>query len=234
MNVLAILCHPDDMEITCGGTLIKCVKRGDNVTVLHVANGNMGHAVIMPPELRDIRTKEAERAGELAGFKVINGDIGDLLVDSSDRAQIDMVVGVIREAKPDFIITHDPDDYHSDHTEVTKLVINASFSASCPHYRMDLGEAVKVTPIFFCETSNAVNKICTEYVDITDEFDLKMKMFECHESQLKWLRDHDGVDTVADETIKAKFRGLQCGVKYAEGFTQYIAAQRLVPYRLLP
>ena len=36
MKVLAITCHPDDMEIGCGGTLIKCIKRGDTVTVCHV------------------------------------------------------------------------------------------------------------------------------------------------------------------------------------------------------
>lgn len=51
MNVLAIGCHPDDIEISCCGTLAKCVKRGDNVTVCHVANGNMGHEIISPDEL---------------------------------------------------------------------------------------------------------------------------------------------------------------------------------------
>ena len=55
MNVLAIGCHPDDIEINCAGTLAKCVKRGDNVTVCHVCNGDMGHVVIEPEELRKIK-----------------------------------------------------------------------------------------------------------------------------------------------------------------------------------
>ena len=63
MNILAIGCHPDDVEINCVGTLIRCVQRGDNVTVCHFCNGNMGHEVIMPDELREIRTAEAEKAG---------------------------------------------------------------------------------------------------------------------------------------------------------------------------
>ena len=42
MNVLAIGCHPDDIEIGCAGTLAKCAARGDTVTVCHVANGNLG------------------------------------------------------------------------------------------------------------------------------------------------------------------------------------------------
>ena len=64
MNVLAIGCHPDDIEIACCGTLAKCVKRGDKVTVCHVANGNMGHEIIPPDELREIRAKEAKASNE--------------------------------------------------------------------------------------------------------------------------------------------------------------------------
>ena len=81
MNVLAIGCHPDDIEISCSGTLAKCVKRGDKVTVCHVANGNMGHEVIMPDELREIRLNEAIRSSTSAGFEVMTIDVGDLLVD---------------------------------------------------------------------------------------------------------------------------------------------------------
>ena len=68
MNVLAIGCHPDDIEIGCSGTLAKCVKRGDNVTVCHIANGNMGHEIIPSDELREMRAKEAKKAGSLVGI----------------------------------------------------------------------------------------------------------------------------------------------------------------------
>ena len=70
MNILAIGCHPDDVEINCVGTLIRCVQRGDNVTVCHFCNGNMGHEVIMPDELRLIRAAEAEKAGRLPESKL--------------------------------------------------------------------------------------------------------------------------------------------------------------------
>ena len=46
MNVLAIGCHPDDLEINCGGTLAKCVKRGDKVTMVNLANGRAGHKIL--------------------------------------------------------------------------------------------------------------------------------------------------------------------------------------------
>ena len=63
MKVLAISCHPDDMEICCGGTLLRCVKRGDDVTVCHIANGNMGHIIIEKDKLGKLRIAEAKKAG---------------------------------------------------------------------------------------------------------------------------------------------------------------------------
>ena len=69
MNVLAIGCHPDDVECGCSGTLAKCVKRGDKVIVCHASTGNLGHVVIPPEELIKIRANEAKKAGALAGIE---------------------------------------------------------------------------------------------------------------------------------------------------------------------
>lgn len=67
MNILAVGCHPDDLEIGCEGTLAKYVRQGGKVTMCHVANGNRGHAVIMPEKLRSIRIDEAKNAGREIG-----------------------------------------------------------------------------------------------------------------------------------------------------------------------
>jgi LmbE family N-acetylglucosaminyl deacetylase len=74
----------------------------------------------------------------------------------------------------------------------------------------------------------------TEYVDITDEIDLKIEMLECHESQLKWMRDHDHIDFAEFVRTCSRFRGIQCGVQYAEAFRMAYNAFRIPPYRLLP
>ena len=234
MRVLAIMCHPDDMELSCGGTLLRCKKRGDEVFVCHCANGNMGHVVIMPDELRDIRRKEAQKASALGGFNIVTTDFGDLTVNPADIHQQLEVTRIIREVKPDFIITHSPTDYCSDHVGVNQLVFKASFDASCPHFHPELGEATDVTPIFYADNSDGINSVPTEYVDITDEMDLKEQMMACHESQLVWLKDHDGIDIIECQRTRAAFRGQQCGVKYAECFTQLLASQRLRTYRMLP
>ncbi len=234
MKVLAIGCHPDDIEVACAGTMAKYVKEGHEVTVCHVANGNMGHEIIMPDELRDMRAEEARSAGKLAGIKVITCDIGDLKLYSEDKTQRDKVVDVIRAEQPDVIITHDPDDYMPDHRAVSKLVFDASFTASCLHYETSVPGTAKITPIYFMDTLAGVNFMPEEYVDITDTVDLKMEMLECHVSQMKWMRDHDNIDFADFVKTCAKFRGLQCGVPYAEAFKKCYAWPKLVPTRLLP
>lgn len=234
MNVLVISCHPDDMEMNCAGTLIKCVKRGDKVTVCHVANGNLGHVIIEPDELRDIRAKEAKKSGALAGIEVVTCDIGDLLVYEGSREQRDKIVDVIRKAQPDFIITHSPNDYMPDHVAVSRLVFDASFAASVEHYKTSVLGTSEVTPIYYMDNDAGINFVPTEYVDITAEIDTKLEMLECHESQMKWMRDHDGIDFSEFVKTCSRYRGLQCGVQYAEGFTQCLAWPKIKPQRLLP
>ena len=234
MNVLAISCHPDDMEISCAGTLLRCKKRGDNVTVCHVANGNMGHMIIEPEELGKIRIGEAKAACELAGFNIVTLNIGDLLIDETNTEQHDNLVKIIRDVKPDFIITHGPNDYMRDHIATGKLAFAASFSASVPHYRPDLGEATPVTPIFYMENAGYIDCEPEYYVDITEEIETKLDMLACHQSQLVWLRDHDNVDVLETTRTKARFRGTQCGVTYAEGFRRLKADLRNPTKRFLP
>jgi LmbE family N-acetylglucosaminyl deacetylase len=112
MNVLAVGCHPDDLEIGCGGTLAKYAAQGSDVTMCHVANWNMGHVEIPPDDLRRIRGAEAEASGRALGAKEFVGlDVPDLQVDSKDERTVRKLVEIIRLVRPDVILTHNPDDY---------------------------------------------------------------------------------------------------------------------------
>lgn len=235
MNVLAIGCHPDDLEIGCGGTLARYAARGDTVVMCHVANGNMGHVVLQPDELRLMRTKEAEAAGRLLGaVEVINLDVGDLEVDSANAATADKLIGLVRTVKPDVIITHGPDDYMRDHVEVGRLVFDASFSSSVPHRLPDISVYGGIVPIYYMDTLAGVNFLPEEYVDISDTMDTKLNAVDCHQTQVKWMKDHDHIDFLDFVRTVNKFRGLQCGVKYAEGFRRCRTWPRLTTKRLLP
>ncbi len=234
MRILAIGAHPDDIEIACSGTLAKCVKRGDKVVVCHASSGNLGHVVIPPDELKVMRAEEAKRAGSLAGTEVIWGGFDDLEIFDNNKAARDKMVDVIRYADPDLIITHSPDDYMPDHTAVSRLVFDASFTATLPNYPSKRNNAAKLVPIFYMDTLAGVNFNPTVFVDITEEIDLKIKMLECHESQLVWMREHDGIDFADMVRTCSKYRGYQCGAGYAEGFRQCQVYLKGTTERLLP
>ncbi len=236
MNVLAVGCHPDDLEISCGGTLALYARRGHAVTMCHVANGDKGHVVVLPEELKRIRHGEAERSGRLlSAAEVVDLDVPDLLVDAKNEATVSLLVDVIRKCQPDVIITHHPEDYMRDHVEVSRLVFNASFSASVPHYYTGRADAYgKIPPIYYMDTLAGMGFLPTEYVDITETLDLKCQALECHESQLKWLMDHDGVDFLDFVRTTAKYRGFQSAAKYAEGFQRCMVYPRMTTGRLLP
>ena len=109
MRVLAVGCHPDDLEIACSGTLRKYAEQGADVYMCHVANGNLGHVVIEPGPLAEIRTKEAEAAGAIIGAKqVFNLNVGDMRVDSHDQDVIDAMADVVRFVRPDVIMSCGP------------------------------------------------------------------------------------------------------------------------------
>ena len=234
MRILAVGCHPDDVEIACSGTLAKCVKRGDTVIVCHASSGNLGHVVIPPDELRGIRAEEAKKAGKMAGIEVVWGGFDDLEIYDNNKESRDKVVDVIKKVNPDFIITHDPNDYMPDHTAVSRLVFDACFTATLPHYTTKVAGKAKLTPIYYMDTLTGVNFQPTEYVDVSPYIDKKLEMLNCHESQIVWMRDHDGIDFPDMVKTCCRYRGFQCGAEYAEGFRQCLVYLKGTTKRYLP
>lgn len=234
-TVLVISCHPDDVEIACAGTLLKCKERGDRVVVCHLSSGNLGHVVIPPDELRVMRANEAKRAGSLGGFEVMYGGFDDLEMYDNNKEARDKVVKIIKQVKPDFIITHDPDDYMPDHVATAKLAFDAAFTATLPNYHVEGAEgAAKMVPIYYMDTLCGVGFNPTEYVDVTPYIDKKLEMLECHESQIVWMRDHDHIDFPDMVRTCCRYRGFQCGADYAEGFKQCLVYLKGTTKRYLP
>lgn len=233
-TVLAITTHPDDMEINCAGTLLKCKERGDRVVVCHLCNGDLGHEIIQPEELARVRAGEAKRSGDLAGFEVIWGGFGDVDIYSDNKEARDKVVDVIRRVNPDFIITHDPNDYMPDHTATSRLVFDASFAATVPHYQSGVTGAARLVPIYYMDNLAGVNFVPTDFVDVSDHIEKKLEMLECHESQVVWMRDHDGIDFPDMVRTCCRYRGYQCGAAYAEAFRMCQAYLKGTTKKLLP
>ena len=233
-TVLAITTHPDDMEINCAGTLLKCKARGDRVVVCHLCNGDLGHEIIQPKELAEIRAEEARRSGRIGNFEVIWGGFGDVDIYADNKEARDKVVDVIRKINPDFIITHDPNDYMPDHVATSKLVFDASFAATVPHYRSMVDTSARLVPIYYMENLAGVNFVPTEFVDVSEHIDKKLAMLECHESQVVWMRDHDNIDFPDMVRTCCRYRGYQCGAEYAEAFRMCQAYLKGTTKRMLP
>jgi LmbE family N-acetylglucosaminyl deacetylase len=234
MIVLGIGCHPDDLEIGCGGTLAKYAKQGHKVFMCHIANGNMGHVVIEPPELRRIRTKEAEDAAKVLGAEALSIDVGDAMVEASDKEVRAKVMELIRHTGADVIITHNPSDYMRDHEQASDLACDASFTATLPHLGARSTHTTGFPPVFYMDTLAGINFIPTEYVNITGEIEQKLEALNCHASQVVWMKEHDGIDFLDFVRTCNKYRGLQSNCAYAEGFRQYAAWPRFRTERLLP
>ena len=234
MRVLAIGAHPDDMEIACAGTLLKCRARGDEVFVCHLSDGNQGHEIIEPDELGVIRCREAQNSGRLGDLIVMWGGFHDLEIYDNNKESRDKVVDIIKKVDPDFIITHDPNDYMPDHVATSKLVFDACFTATLPHYKTEVNGKTRLTPIYYMDSLAGVNFNPTEYVDVSEYVDKKLEMLNCHESQIVWMRDHDGIDFPDMVRTCCRYRGYQCGADYAEGFRQCQVYLKGTTKRLLP
>lgn len=234
MNILAVGCHPDDLELGCGGTLAKYVAQKNKVFMCMVASGNVGHRIIPSDELKTIRKNEAISSGNLIGAEVITLDTDDLFVRADDMKLRQKLVDVIRFTKPDIIITHPQEDYMDDHEETSRLVFEASMAATVNQYHTEYEYYPIITPIYYMEPIWGVHSLPEEYVDITDYMDMKMQMMSQHQSQVKWLMDHDKIDVLENCRIMARFRGIQTGVGFAEGFTSSKKFHKLTTTRYLP
>lgn len=234
MRVLAVGAHPDDLEILCGGTLARYVQQGHDVVMCHASRGDRGSFEHTSEEIASIRDGEAKRAAEICGAEHATLGLSDGEVNASDPEQRRLMVDLVRDSRPDVIITHAPGDYMSDHNEVSRLVFDCSFHATLPLFETGKPHHSLVTPLYYMDTVMGLGFQPTEFVDVSGVIETKAAMLEAHATQLTWLRDHDGVDVVEQMKAATRFRGLQCGVRYAEGFTPCLTWLRGTTRRLLP
>ena len=230
LRVLAVGAHPDDVEINCGGTLARYAVAGHHVMMGYATNGDKGHLEIPPAELAVIRERESRAAAAVIGAEVfwLNFPDGDLFYDRETRL---VFIDMLRQARPDIILTHFPEAYHPDHVATGQLVFGANYISGVPHVKTEHEAADRVAHMYYMDVHHDMRAEGAEYVDVTDVYDLKRKMLAAHESQLVWLRDHDGVDVLARMEARDRALGTECGVELAERFVPrgFRPTTRLLP-----
>ena len=240
VNVLAIGAHGDDLEMFCGGTLARCAQRGDHVTMCVVTDGR-GRPKGDPDQIAAIRHAEAQASADVIGAELAWLGIpdGGLVADEATRH---LFIELIRRTKPDVIITHPADDYHPDHRNTHQLTLDAAQVARTANYPSEYPPHRGEVPLAFMDAERGINFIPEEYVDISPVWEHKVAMLDCHVSQLMTAEYDPNFQMPAPElnefhyyiTALSSFRGLACNVRFAEGFRWWQAANRLVPYRILP
>lgn len=238
MNILAIGAHPDDVETSCGGTLAKYAKQGHKIFTATSTNGNVGSATLSMEEIAKIRKEEAKRAAAHIGAEYICLDYDDEMLFDSRETRL-AFINLVRYCKADIILTHSPKDYNPDH-ELTSKIIN-DIAVMIPVAKLVTKEKPydKIPMIAYFESELGLGFVPTEYVDITDTIETKMAMCREHKSQVQWMSDNykdalSGKDFLDDFYTIARYRGIQCGVQFAEGFQMAHNAYRVAPYRILP
>ncbi len=234
LRVMAIGAHPDDLEILCGGTLARYAAEGHTVVMCHVALGDRGSYEHSREEIAEIRDQEAGRAARMIGAEYMSLGIPDGELNASDPRQRAIVAEAVRAARPDVILAHSPHDYMTDHVEASRLALDASFLATLPLFETDSPHHKTVAALAYMETMTGNEFVPTEFVDISDHIETKLAMLGQHSSQLEWLAGHGGVDMLDQIRTVSRFRGLQCGVTYAEGFVPCNVWLRARPTRYLP
>ncbi len=233
-RVLAVGAHPDDVEILCAGTLARFAREGAAVSIMTVMNGDKGAFDIPPAELAEARRRECLAAAAVIGADWIGLEVPDGTLVWDHDLHVRMIQA-IQGVNPDVIITHSPNGYMSDHIETSKAVTNASFYSVCPQFCVEGQEPTDVVaPVYFMDTPTGVGFEPQEYVDISSTLEVKLGMYSKHESQHKYLSEREGIDFTDVIRTTAHFRGLQCGVEFAEAFRAYAVWPRLSCRRHLP
>lgn len=234
MNVLAVGAHPDDLEILCAGTLARFVRDGHSVVMCNVASGDKGSMTRTSQEIVAIRLAEARRAADLAGAEHRTLGVADTGIVATDEGQQLLMVELLRQVRPDLVITHHPEDYMGDHRQVSALVFDTTMTATLSLLETASPALDRVAPLYYMDTLAGIGFVPQEYVDITDTIELKLEMLAAHESQCGFLSEDGAVSIVDDVRAVARFRGIQAGVQYAEAFAQAHAWHRGTTRRMLP
>lgn len=194
MKILAIGAHPDDVEIGCGGLLLKFIKRGHEVYILILTHGEAGR------NLEGNRDKEAMASAKALGAKKLwFGEFADTkLIANGDL--VNSIEKIVKRTCPDLVLCHSISDEHHDHRAVGSTSI----------------EAARYVPnILSYENPQTKDFLPQVFTDISDVIEEKLRILSFFASQ----RDKEYLKSEAIKGL-AEYRALQSrlNIRSAEAF----------------
>jgi LmbE family N-acetylglucosaminyl deacetylase len=214
-NILVFSAHPDD-HLTCAGTLMLLKEKGFKIHEVVATKGEQGpwrekETNFEKNELQEKRSEEISEASKIIGIDSTSYlDLPDSRVEKNHET-VDKIVEIIREKRPDFVFTLNSKDYHTDHSEVSKMVTVGVERASWD-FMKEKGEPFKV-PIFLFSEGFYFGR-ADLVVDITDYVEKKEKVLAVYDSQI------NSAEKVLLQSMNS-YRGFFCreeNLRQAEAF----------------
>jgi len=201
MRVLAIGAHADDVELGCGGTLLKHRDAGDEITILVVTHSGYSSKNKNFIRTREIANAEGKRSANILEAQFICLEKDPLTLVPNEKFVLELEEEITR-IKPDRVYVHRLSDTHSDHAAVGCIALRAARKCDSVFlYRSN----------WYIMDNNSEDKY---YVDISDYIEQKKKLIAVFESEMKAV-NYSWIDFVTKQNCAA---GAKIGVEYAETF----------------
>jgi LmbE family N-acetylglucosaminyl deacetylase len=237
MNIVYVGAHQDD-EAHVLGTFLKYRRQGGHkLHLICTTNGDKGfsfdtetpYAVVAATRDREIR---AVAAGLGASYQCL-GAPDEFLYDTPEMRL--KLIDALRAVEADLVFTGWVDDYNLDHSITSTLVFQATLLTVIASMKTE-HPALKVTPkIFYGDPGPGFGFVGTHYVELDKEIvDEKVRLINCHESQMAIMREFAGVDYAESYRDLAQRVGARVGVPYAEAFRPCLASRRIPLANMLP
>lgn len=225
--VLAIGCHPDDIEEFCGGTLLLLKKSGFEINMVVMTLGQNGSKTLSAEEVSQVRDQEAKNSANLIGANYINLGLSDEKVEVKSENTLKLVE-IIRQINPLIVFTHPTIDYMSDHENTGKLVLEVLPAAKHKNYAQTDAPALETLPALYHWDMQNLKTSAGQYysvgtiVDISNVIEQKLQALGKHASQTGFLDQGETRGAIEKARLCGRIRGFQIGVSYGEGFSQQL------------
>jgi len=228
--VIAIGAHPDDIEFYMAGTLLMLKKAGYEAHYLNLASGNCGSTEYNGPTTRSIRNTEARAAAKVLGVQFHPGITDDLEILYSLEL-LRALAGIIREVKPNIVLTHSPQDYMEDHTNTSRLAVTAAFARGMSNFKTVPSKPPGDYPVTVYHAmphslrdSLRRRVIPGSFVNTTTVHKTKHDALAAHKSQRLWLDVSQGLDSylLAMEDVSLDVGRMSKIFKHAEGWRRHL------------
>lgn len=177
LDVLAVMAHPDDAELLCGGALIRSVDEGERVGVLDLTRGESGSY-----GTAELRAREADRASEIMGLSVRrSAGLPDAALQNTPESRR-IVAGLIRELRPRVVVTHWREGRHPDHRVAAELTYDACYLAGLKSLDAP-GEPHRPLKVVYATAFREDAPPPSFVIDVTEQFDRKIEALRSYESQ---------------------------------------------------